>query len=93
MRLGSKIIESFSFFAWIFRLATQDSSCPQSSGMKNTGMRQEGVLEERKWQSLMDRAEVNKAFENVCKTTYKCMKITTQLLFTKAVSQITWQLC
>lgn len=61
--------------------------------MKNTGMRQEGVLEERKQQSLMDRAEVNEAFEDVCKTTYKCMKITTQLLFTKAVSQITWQLC
>ena len=50
-------------------------------------------MEERKWQSLMDRAEVNEAFEDVCKTTYKCMKITTQLLFTKAVSQITWQLC
>ena len=31
----------------------------------------------------MDRAEVNEAFEDVCKTTYKCMKITTQLLFTK----------
>lgn len=23
----------------------------------------------------MDRAEVNEAFEDVCKTTYKCMKI------------------